>query len=163
MRIGHATAATVLLQARGTVNPGREKIVRAIQRLQIMSVEIDERFQRLATLQSAKDITEQRPQVVGLDRIEEGPHLGVTVDAVDGAEVVVGISTALVEGQQERILEREHGKRRHQGVAEGDFDRGRTRIGHAVEAGASQSEEGISGEILAGRQAPDWQFLLPGE
>ena len=83
----HAVVKAKVMQARGTVNPGREKIVRAIQRLQIMSVEIDERFQRLATLQSAKDITEQRPQVVGLDRIEEGPHLGVTVDAVDGAEV----------------------------------------------------------------------------
>jgi len=122
-----------------------------------------------ATLQAANDITEQGPQVVGIDRIKEGPHLGVAgdvVDAVDGAEVVVGISTALVEGQQERILEREHGKRRHQGVAKRDLDRRRTRIGQAVEAGANQSEGGISGEILAylaDRQAPDWQFLLPGE
>jgi|GEM_PF-1084946 len=108
MRLGHATAAMVLLQARGTVNPGRGKIAGAIQRQQIMSVEIDEQFQRLATLQAANDITEQRPQVVGIDRIKEGPHLGVA----------------------------------------GDLDRRRTRIGQAVEAGANQSEAGISGEIL---------------
>ncbi len=130
-----------------------------------MSVEIDERFQRLATLQAEKDITEHLPQVVGIDQIKEGPHLGVAgdvVDAVDGAEVIVGISTAFVEGQQGGILEREHGKRRHQGVAKG----GSRPPPHAVEAGANQSEAGISGEILAylaDRQAADWQFLLPGE
>ena len=84
--VGHAAAAMVLLQTRSTVNLGGGKIARPVQRQQVMAVEIDEPFQRLAALQAAKDITEQRPQVVGIDRIEEGPHLGVAGNVVDGVD-----------------------------------------------------------------------------
>ena len=97
-----------------------------------MAVKIDEGFQRLAALHTAEDITEQGPQMLGTDGVKDGPHLrvgGDVVDAIDGAEVLVGIAAALVEGQQRRVLEGEHGEPRHQGVAQGNFGLTRARVG----------------------------------
>jgi|GEM_PF-6256695 len=42
-----------------------------------VAVQIDERFEWLAALQAAEDVLEQWPQVVGIDRVEDGPHLRV--------------------------------------------------------------------------------------
>ena len=131
-----------------------------------MAVQVDERFQGLAALQAAKDVAEQRPQVVGIDRIENGPHLrvaGDVVDAIDGAEVVIGILAALIEGQQGRVLEGEQGEGRHEGVAEGNVGAARACLGHLVKTGADEAEEGIGREILAGLAGGEnhRQLLLP--
>jgi hypothetical protein len=149
MGIGDAAASMVLLQTRRTVDLGGRIIGR--------SVEIDEGLQDLAALQAAEDITEQGPQMVRIDRVQKGPHLrvgGDVVDAVDGVKVVVGIATTLVEGQEGRILEREHGDGGHPGVAERDFGLTRARIGDFVKPAAELSEERVRGEIFA---------RLPGE
>ena len=93
MGIGDAAAAMVLLQARGAMDLGGGEIVGAVERQQVMAVEIDEAFQHLAALQATEDVAEDGPQVRGIDGIEDGPHLGVggdAVDAIDGAEVVAG-------------------------------------------------------------------------
>ena len=90
---------------------GGGKIGRAVQRHQVVAVQIDETFERLAALQATEDLAERGPQARGIDRIENGPHLGVAgdaVDSIDGAEVVVGVAAAVVEGQQGWVLEREH-------------------------------------------------------
>ena len=98
---GDAAAAMMLLQARVAMDFAGREIGRAVQRQEVIAVQIDERFECLAALQAAEDVLEQRPQVVGIDRVEDGPHLRVAgdvvdaVDAVDGAEVVVGIAAAL--------------------------------------------------------------------
>ena len=72
-----------------------------------------------------EDLAKRGSQVCGIDRIKNGPHLGVggdAIDPIDGAEVVVGVAAALIEGQQGRVFEREHREGRHQGVVQGDFD-----------------------------------------
>lgn len=79
------------------------KVGGAIEREQVTAVEIDKRFQCLAPLQTAEDIPEGRPHTYGLNGIDDGSHLRVgrgVDDAVDGAEVIAGILTALIEGQQ---------------------------------------------------------------
>ena len=111
MGIGDVAVAMLLHQARGAMDLGGGKIGRAVQRHQVVAVQIDETFECLAALQATEDLAERGPQARGIDRIENGPHLGVggdAVDPIDGAEVVVGVAAAVVEGQQGWVLEREH-------------------------------------------------------
>ena len=91
---------------------GGGEIGGAVQRQQVMAVQIDEAFEHLAALQATED-RGRGPQVRGIDRVQEMPHLrvaGDAVDPIDGAEVVIGVVAAVVEGQQGRVIEREHGK-----------------------------------------------------
>ena len=152
MGIGDPAVAMVLHQARGAMDLGGGEIGRAVQRQQVMAVQIDEAFERLAALQATEDLAERGPQVRRIDGIEDVPHLGVAgdaVDAVDGAEVVVGVAAAVVEGQQGWVFEREHREGRHQGIAQGDFDLAGPEVGKRAETGAEQPEEGVGREILA--------------
>ena len=74
---------------------GGGEIRRAVERHQVMAVQIDEAFQHLAALQATEDLQKRGPQARGIDGIEDVPHLGVAgdaIDAVDGAEVVVGVA-----------------------------------------------------------------------
>ena len=151
MGIGDAAVAMMLLQAGGTMDLGGGEIGRAVQRQQVMVVQIDEAFQHLAALQATEDLAEPGSQACGIDRIENVPHLGVGGDAVnpiDRAEVVVGVVAAVVEGQQGWVFEREHREGRHQGVAQSDFNLARPRIRKRAEMRAERSEEGVGREIL---------------
>lgn len=126
------------------MNLGGGEIGSTVQRQQVMTVQVDEAFQRFAALQTAEDVPEQRGQILGIDRIEDGPHLrvaGNAVDAIDRAEVIVGVLATLVEGQQGRVLQRKHGKARHQGVAQGDGRLLRTRVGEVVKPLMDKSKE----------------------
>ena len=70
-----------------------------------MSVEIDERFQRLAALQATEHILKQGPQLGGIDGVEDCAHLRIArdaLDAVDRAKVVAGILSPLVKREQRR-------------------------------------------------------------
>jgi hypothetical protein len=131
---------------------GGGEIGGAVQRQQVMVLQIGEAFQHLAALQATEDLAEGGPQACGIDRIENVPHLGVGRDAVnpiDRAEVVVGVAAAVVEGQQGWVFEREHREGRHQGVAQWDFDLAGSRIRKRAEMGAEGLEEGVGREILA--------------
>ena len=108
MGIGDAAVAMVLFQTGGTMDLGGGEIGGAVQRQQVMAVQIDEAFKHLAALQATEDLAERGPQVRGIDRIQDVPHLrvaGDAVDPIDGAEVVIGVVAAVVEGQQGRVLE----------------------------------------------------------
>ena len=151
MGIGDAAVAMVLFQAGGTMDLGGGEIGRAVQRQQVMVVQIDETFEHIAALQATEDLAERGSQAGRIDRIENGPHLGVggdAVDPIDGAKVVVRVAAAVVEGQQGWVLEREHRKGRHQGIVQGDFNLARPRIGKRAEMGAERAEQGISREGL---------------
>ncbi len=168
MGISDAAAAMMLLQARVAMDFAGGEIGRAVQRQEVMPVQIDERFECLAALQAAEDVLEQGPQVVGIDRVEDVPHLrvaGDVVDAVDGAKDVVGIAAALVKSQEGRILEGEHGKGGHQCVAQGYFGASRARFGKGFKTGADQLEKGVSGKLFACLPGGGWgnhgQILLP--
>ncbi len=111
MGIGDAAVAMVLLQTGGTMDLGGGEISRSVQRQQVMVVQIDETFERIAALQATEDLAERGSQAGRIDRIENGPHLGVGGDAadpIDGAKVVGRVAAAVVEGQQRWVLEREH-------------------------------------------------------
>jgi hypothetical protein len=102
MGIGDPAAAMVLDQARGAMDLGGGEIGRAIERQEIRAVEINEAFQHLGALEGTEDIAEAGPELLRIDGIEEGPHLGVAgdlVDPIDGTEVVEGVAAALIEGQ----------------------------------------------------------------
>ena len=151
MGIGDAAVAMVLFQTGGTMDLGGGEIRGAVQRQQVMAVQIDEAFEHLAALQATEDLAERGPQVRGIDRIQDVPHLrvaGDAVDPIDGAEVVIGVVAAVVEGQQGRVLEREHGKGRHQGIGQGDFNLARPRVRKRGETGAERPEKGVGGEVL---------------
>ena len=116
-----------------------------------MAVQIDEAFQHLAALQATEDLAERGPQVRGIEKIQDVSHLrvaGDAVDPIDGAEVVIGVVAAVVEGQQGWVLEREHGKGRHQGIGQGDFNLARPRVRKRGETGAERPEKGVGGEVL---------------
>ena len=131
MGIGDVAIAMLLHQAGGAMDLGGGEIGRTVQRHQVVAAQKDKAFQRLAALQAPEDRAERGPQARGIDRIENGPHLGVgrdAVDPIDGMEVVIGIAAAVVESQQGRVLEREHREGGHQGIGQGDFHRARPRI-----------------------------------
>ncbi len=86
---------------------GGGEIGRAVQRQQVVAVQIHEAFECLAALQVTEDLAEAGSQIRRIDGIEDITHLGVAgdaVDAVDGAEVVVGVAAALIESQQDGSL-----------------------------------------------------------
>ena len=117
-----------------------------------MAVPVGEGFPGFAALLAAEDITEHGSQVGRIDGVENGPHLGVTrnaADVIDGSEIVARVIPALVESQQGRILQREQGQARHQGIAQRNAARVGTTIRHLFECGAEPSKQPIGGEILA--------------
>ena len=121
--IGDMAPAMVLDHARSTMDFLGREVACAIKCQEVAAVEEDVILQDFASLEAAKDFVEQRPQCVGFDGIENGSHLGIgwnTVDCVDGAEVVVGITPPPIEDEQGRVFEREHGKSGHQGVSQRD-------------------------------------------
>ena len=102
MGIGDPAAAMVLGQARGARDLGGGEVGRAIERQEITAVEINEAFEDLAALEATEHIVEAGPQVVGIQRIEDVPHLRVAgdlIDPINGTEVVEGIAAPVIEGQ----------------------------------------------------------------
>src|SRR3954447_25110639 len=117
-----------------------------------MAVAIDEAFERLAALRASEDLAERGAQDLGLDRIEDGAHLrvgGDAVDPIDGAEVIRGVASSVVEGEEGGVLEREHREGRHDGVAQGDLDRAGARVRERAELGVEELKEGVGGKIFA--------------
>ena len=58
MGIGDAAVAMVLLQARGAMDLRGGEIRRAVERQQVMAVQIDEAFEHLAALQATEEVAE---------------------------------------------------------------------------------------------------------
>ena len=68
MGIGDAAVAMVLFQTGGTMDLGGGEIGGAVQRQQVMAVQIDEAFKHLAALQATEDLAERGPQVRGINQ-----------------------------------------------------------------------------------------------
>ena len=54
---------------------GGGEVSRAIERQEIMAVDVGETLEDLAALEAAEHIGESGPQVVGIQRVEDVPHL----------------------------------------------------------------------------------------
>jgi hypothetical protein len=112
MMVGELAVAMVFFQALGAMDlRGREKLD-AVQGQQIRAIQKAQIFQDLATDQSGEDISEGGPELFGGDQIEDFPQASITgyvFDAEDHPQVLFVLLSSLVEGQQGRILESEHG------------------------------------------------------
>jgi hypothetical protein len=121
----------------------------AVQRHQVTAFEEDIRLEDLAALQLAEDIPEGRAEAVGVDVVEDGPHLGIAGDglkAEDAAEVV--IDGPMHEGEQGRVLEGEQGQTGHQGVGQGEVGIPAW-LRESLEALADEADQGIKVEVAA--------------
>jgi len=127
----------------------RAKICDAVQGHQVTAFEEDIRLQDLAALQLAEDILEGRAKAVGVNVVEDGPHLGIAGDglkAEDSAEVV--IDGTMHEGEQGRALEGEQRQTGHQGVGQGEV-RIPAWLRELLEALADEANQGIKVEVAA--------------
>ena len=123
----------VLLQTEAAIDLGGGEITCAIQRHQVMAVQINEAS---STLSRSRRRNTSRHRARGIDRIEDGPHLEVTgdvVDAIDGADVVIAVAAAMIEGQPGRVFERENRDCRHQDIRQAEFILARPRVRYRTE------------------------------
>jgi hypothetical protein len=81
MPVGHRPVFVLLHLARRAMNLLRREVPGAVQRRQVGTVVVRERFQGLAALQPAKHVAKDRPQVLGVQRVEDLPHLRVARDS----------------------------------------------------------------------------------
>ena len=80
MGIGGVAVAMVLHQARGTMDVAGGKVGCSVEGQQVAAVQIVETFERLAALEATEDLANRGSQVCGIDRAQNGPHLGVAGD-----------------------------------------------------------------------------------
>ena len=83
MGIGDVAVAAFLLQARRAMNFLGGEIASAIEGEQIMALEKDERFQSVAALELAKDVGEGRAELLRVNLVKDGAHLGVAGDLLE--------------------------------------------------------------------------------
>ena len=118
--IGDAASAMFFDQTGITVNGLGGEVASAIEGHEIAAVEKGVSLQGLGPLKAAENLGVGRPQVVGVEGVEDGPHLGIArdaIDAVDGTKVIGGVLATLVEGEQGRIFKGKHGIGRHKSVS----------------------------------------------
>ena len=170
MLVSHRAVLVLLHLARWTVNLLRREVSGAIQRQQVATVVELEGFQGFTTLQLPKHVTKGRPQVLGGQGVEDLPRLRVAGNLPDAEQrLQVGIATPLVEGQQRRVLQREHGEGRQQRVPQRNGWLELPMVGDSGEALAQQRIQGIGRQLLAnlpgtGRRGEDHgdSFRLEG-
>jgi hypothetical protein len=141
----------VFFQAQGAMDLwGREKLD-AIQGQQIMAIQKAKIFQCLAADQSSEDICEGGPELFGVDRIEDLAQASITgyvLHVEDHPQVLFVLLSSLVEGQQGRILESEHGQSTHRRIGQTDVRFSRSGIGDVVEGFTDVPEQGIRGKLF---------------
>jgi hypothetical protein len=87
------------------------------------------------------------------------------VDVKDGAEVVMGVVSALIVGEQGRVFEGENGEAGHEGIGQGDGMFSGAVVREGVETRSQTASQGIGGQIftaLLGGRGHDRQVLSPG-
>jgi hypothetical protein len=148
--IGHGTIAVMRFQTRRTVNLLGREIPRAIEGSKVMALNKHHLLKRFAALEGAKDVREQRTEVLGLNGVEYLAHRGITghpLDAVDPVQIALG--SFLVKGQQRGRFERKQGKGGHERIRQRNVRFARAMIGKVRKATAEQAEQGIGGQMFA--------------
>jgi hypothetical protein len=147
--VGNVAGLVPATQAVIAVDLLGPEVFDAVQGHQVTAFEEDIPLQDLATLQLAEDILEDRAEAVGVNVVEDGPHLGIAGDglkAEDSAEVV--IDGAMHEGEQGRVLEGEQRQTGHQRVGRGEV-RIAAWLREFLEALADEANEGIKVQVAA--------------
>jgi hypothetical protein len=127
------------------------KILGTVEGQQIMAIQKAQIFQGLAAGQSGEDISEGGPQLFGVDRIEDFSQASITgyvFHVEDHSQVLLVLLSSLVEGQQGRILESEHGQSTHQRIRQIDIRFSGSGIGNVVERLTHVPEQAIGGKLL---------------
>src|SRR5689334_619489 len=117
-----------------------------------MALEKDERFESVAALQLAKDAGEGRAELLRVDVVEDGAHLGVArhvLEAEERFEVGLIAAALLVEGQEGGSFKSEDRIARHQGIAQENFSRLGALVGNLAQNRADQPIESVGGQLLA--------------
>jgi hypothetical protein len=141
----------ILDEARIAMNTRRGKVAGAIERDEVMAIEVDVVFEDLSALEAAEDVGESGSEVDRIEGVEDASHLriaGNVFDLVDGSEVVVGLMSSFVEGEQGGFFEGEHGERSHGDVTERIGDGSGSVIGEGVESLAELLEDRVGAETI---------------
>jgi hypothetical protein len=127
---------------------GRE-IPGAVEGQQVIAIQKAQIFQGLAADQSGEDVLEGGPELLGIDRIEDFAQASITGDVFhveDHPQVLFVLLSSLIEGQQGRILESEHGQSTHQRIRQADIRFSGSGIGDVLEGFPEVPEQGIGGK-----------------
>jgi len=151
MMVGDLAVAMVFFQAMGAMDLWGREILDAVQGQQIIAIQKTKIFQGLAAGQSGEHISEGRPDLFGVDRIKDFAQASITgymFHAEDHPQVLFVLLSSLVEGQQGRILECEHGQSAHQRIRQTDVRSSGSGIADVVEGFTDLPEQGIGGKLF---------------
>jgi len=149
--VGDRAVAVVFFHALGAMDLWGRKILGAVEGQQIITIQKAQIFQGLAADQSGEDIPEDGPELFGVDRIEDLAQAsirGYVFHVEDHPQVLFVLLPSLVEGQQGRILESEHGQPTHQRIRQADLRFSGSGIEDVLEGFMDAPEQGIGGKLL---------------
>jgi len=129
---------------------GRE-ILGAVEGQQMIAIQKSQIFQGLAAGQSGEDISEDGPELFGIDRIEDFSQASITgyvFHAEDHPQVLFVLLSSLIEGQQGRILESEHSQSTHQRIRQTDIRSSGSGIEYVLKGFTDVLEQGVSGKMF---------------
>jgi len=121
MMVGDRAVTMMFFHASGAMDFVGREILRAVEGQQIAVIQKAKLLQGLTAGQSREDISEGRPEVFWVDRIQDLSHTSITrhvVHAEDHLQVLFVRLSSLVEGQHRRILHSEHGQSAHQRIGQ---------------------------------------------
>jgi hypothetical protein len=90
--VRHFAVVVLAAQAVLTVDLVGTEVFDPVQGQQVTALQEEVVLQNLAALQLAEHVTKHRPEVVGVQVVEDGPQLGIAGDGVEAehrAEVVI--------------------------------------------------------------------------
>ena len=127
----------------------RREISRAIRRHQITAFMKGVRFQSFPALQLSKDIVEQGPEQIRIERIENHAHLRITRNVQDAKQALdILVVATLLKEQQRRIFQSEHRDGGHHGIGHGILAIGFVaRLRKLLRAQANLPNERIKGKM----------------
>jgi hypothetical protein len=141
----------VFFHALGAMDFWGREILSAVEGQQIIAIQKAQIFQGLATDQSSEDISEDGPELFGVDRIEDFSQASITryvFHVEDHPQVLFVLLSSLVEGQQGRILESEHSQSTHQRVGQTDSRSSGSGIEDVLEGFTDVPEQGVGGKMF---------------
>jgi len=151
MMVGDRAVAMMFFQALGAMDLRGREILDAVHGQQIIAIQKAKILQGLAAGQSGEDISEGGPDVFGVDRIKDFSLASITgyvFHVEDHAQVLFVLLSSLVEGQQRRLLESEHGQSTHQRIGQTDIWFSGSGVGDVVEGFTDAPEQSIRGKLF---------------
>jgi hypothetical protein len=141
----------VFFHALGAMDFWGREILGAVESQQIIAIQKAQIFQGLAADQSGEDLSEDGPELFGVDRIENFSQASITgyvFHVEDHPQVLFVLLSSLVEGQQGRILESEHSQSTHQRIRQTDLRSSGSGIEDVLKGFTDVLKQGVSGKMF---------------